>query len=84
MNTKNTALMELKSITILMDKNSVWKRSRICIRIAKIIKERNKLEVKKSCGVMMIMMMKMRRKGSFSKSIEKNVDFYIPFLIPKI
>ena len=84
MNSKNTALMELKSITILMDKNSVWKRSRICIRIAKIIKGRNKLEVKKSSGVMMIMMMKMRRKGSFSRSIEKNVDFYIPFLIPKI
>jgi triphosphoribosyl-dephospho-CoA synthetase len=84
MNSKNTALMELKSIAILIDKNSVWKRSRICIRIAKITKRRNKLEAEKIFRVMTTMMMKMRRKGSFSRSIEKNVDFYIPFLIPKI
>jgi len=79
MNSKNTALMELKLIVILTDKNSVWKRSRICIRIAKITKGKNKLEVEKICRVMMIMMMKMRRKGSFSRSTGKNVDFYIRF-----
>jgi triphosphoribosyl-dephospho-CoA synthetase len=84
MNSKNTALMELKSIAILMDKNSVWKRSRICIRIAKITKRRNKLEAEKIFRVMTTMTMKMRRKGSFSRFIGKNVDFYIRFLIPKI
>ena len=76
--------MVLKLIAILTDKNSVWKRSRICIRIAKIKKRRNKLEVEKNCRAMTTMMMKMRRKGSFSRFIEKNVDFYIRFLIPKI
>ena len=62
-----------------MDRNSAWKRSRHCIRIVKITNERNKQEAEKSCRVMMKMIVKMKRRGNFLKSIGKNADFYIRF-----
>ena len=76
--------MVLKWIVIVMGKNSVWKRSRLCIRISKILKESSKLQAERSCRVMMKMIMKMKQKDNFLRFIGKNVDFYIRFSMPKI